>query len=488
MDVHGFHHLRPQKITAYQATGRPGFVVNFVHPQNENRVSRSLQTRDPHVAKQIALDLERLAVAPDLWTLQPEDPKLLTFHLRALEIFFDRPVSRPIARNGVSPELRAAMVVLAEAGLIKHIGRIEQSNESLDRERELRVAAEKRVLCLEREKQDLELELQRYRRAANKHTTATLQEALDRFAKIYPVGHAKTTARMVINAVTKFVTESGSQTNLGKIKAGLIDAWLRAYKTADGEEVAAITRKRRKAYLSIFWRWAEREYDLAESPMSKTEPIAGAQRYPEHIRAIRRLDEIKLLLESLKPWPYWRAWVATAILAGPRWSEQAWLKVDDLYIKEGYLRVATRTPGPQAVGTKTGRERNIPIEKTVLLPILEEYVAAHPGRYPWLFPSLLESDVPRTQTPLGLWSGSSTFLDAWRPVAKVAQGKSAGTGEFWKYGPSEWRHSFGTALGMCGFSSLEIARLMGNSAAIAERHYVAIRPQDAGNRWPFKWV
>lgn len=53
---------------------------------------------------------------------------------------------------------------------------------------------------------------------------------------------------------------------------------------------------------------------------------------------------------------------------------------------------------------------------------------------------------------------------------------------------SEWRHSFSTALGMSGFSSLEIARLMENSAAIAERHYVAIRTQDAGNRWPFKWV
>lgn len=477
-----------QRISAIQATRRPGFVVNFAHPKNGRRVSRSLQTRDESHAKQIALDLERLARTPALWSLKPADTRLQTFDIRALEIFFDAPVNRLTPASPISDEMRAAIAVLAEAGLLPHVRKLEERNPELEEEREQRVAAEQRALSAERALQDMELELQRYRRAANRHISATLQDARDAFFQSYPAGHAETTVRMVFSAVTKFVEEIGPEKNLGKVRSQAIDLWLRNYKSADGGAVSAVTRKRRKAYLSVFWRWARREYDLAENPMSNTAPIAGAQRHPEHIRAIRRLEEIEALLEALSPWPYWRAWVATAILAGPRWSEQAWLKVEDVYIKEGYLRIATRTSGPKVSGTKTGRERNIPIEKTILLPILKAHLEAHDGRYPWLFPSSLDCSVPRKKTPLGLWSGSSAFLDAWKPVAEAVRKKAGAQGEFWSFGPSEWRHTFGTALGMCGFSSLEISRLMGNSPQIAERHYIAIRAEDAGRRWPYKWT
>lgn len=479
---------RKQKISAIQASGRPGFVVNFVHPRTGRRVSRSLQTRDESQAKQIALDLERLARNPALWSLNPADTRLQTFDILALEIFFGAPVNRPPPANPISNQMRAAIAALAAAGLLPHIGKMEESSPELEKERELRIAAEQRALNAERALQDTELELQRYRRAANKHISATLQEARDAFFQSYPPGRAETTVRMVFSAVTRFVNSIGPAKNVGKVRSQEIDQWLRDYKGVDGTAVGAITRKRRKAYLSIFWRWAQREYDLAENPISNTAPIAGAQRYPENIRAVRRLEEIQALLEALTPWPYWRAWVATAILAGPRWAEQAWLKVEDVYIKEGYLRIATRTSGPQIVGTKTGRERNINIEKTTLLPILKEHLAAHEGRYPWLFPSTLDCSVPRKKTLLGLWSGSSAFLDSWKAVAQAARKSSGKQGAFWGFGPSEWRHTFGTALGMCGFSSLEISRLMGNSPQIAERHYIAIRAEDAGRRWPYKWT
>ena len=47
------------------------------------------------------------------------------------------------------------------------------------------------------------------------------------------------------------------------------------------------------------------------------------------------------------------------------------------------------------------------------------------------------------------------------------------------------RHTYGTLLGQCGWSSLEISRTMGNSPTIAERHYISVT--DPGKRWPFRF-
>jgi integrase len=554
--------LKYQSIRALKASGRPSFVVNFRHPQTGLRVSRSLGTRDASHAKQLARDLERLANAPPLWALKPEDPQLIVFDARALEIFYGRPVARPPASVALSPELKNAIDALAEAGYLKHIVKIEERSEELEEERRLRVLAEQRAVRLEREKEDLNAELERYRHAANHHIKATLAQAQQRFEKLYAVGHAESTVRHVKAALKSFVASTGPDKNLGKVQAREIEHWIVDYKSIkrpgindtndpsgedepDHREVSATTRLRLKAYVSVFWNWATRAYDLAENPTDRLGPIAGGSRAPEHILALRRLEDVNAFLEGLKPWPYWRAWAAVAVLAGPRWAEQQWLKVDDVYLKEGYLRVTSRASGPgrpagpapalspphplttatlavgvpldqnpadfadlngdvdpaggaqareskrsrlsKMVGTKTGRERNVPIERTTLLPILTEYLAHHPGKYRWLFPSTLEASPRRTKTPPGLWSGSSSFLDAWKRVSIAAEQQAQRKGGFWSFGPAEWRHSFGTALGMCGYSGLEIARMMGNSPAIADRHYISIASEDTGQRWPFRW-
>lgn len=40
---------------------------------------------------------------------------------------------------------------------------------------------------------------------------------------------------------------------------------------------------------------------------------------------------------------------------------------------------------------------------------------------------------------------------------------------------------------MCGWNSLEIARVMGNSEDVAKRHYVAATAAGQGKRWGFKF-
>ncbi len=662
-----------QHISAYQATGRPGFVVNFPHPLSGQRVSRSLGTRDELEARKIAWDLERLANTPDLWKLAPEDPAFITFDERSLSIFLGRKPQRTDPTHTLTPKLKEAIDALAAAGFLKHVVKIEESSPALADERRLRVDAEQRAAKLEREKASLVSQLERFQRAHNHHVKATLGEAQLRFEKNYAVDHAPSTIRHVHSALQSFVQTLGPAQNVARVRAREIEEWLLNYKGGanSDEDVSMITRARLKAYVRIFWKWAVREYDLSENPMDRCGTLAGGSRAPEHILAVRRLDELNALLEGLRPWPYWRAWVAVAVFAGPRWAEQQWLKVDDVYLKEGYLRITARTSGPKRVGTKTGRERNVPIERTTLLPILKDYLNTRESNYPWLFPSLLDHSVVRKKTLMGLWSGSSAFLDSWnivqtaaaleqqdahirthaidtlfkenparaqvvalnasllhaaqdadpqstakvlvilartgdedaeklfdryahshpesitsdwlkllcstrqpalkpfvehlyrrlpawaikdrmfmgmiqdlqcdvpqlekmRRAARAAQstgtsGRAAaaggaldtavelngnepnckttqpdqsesleqagqrapkeqyGAGAYWTFGPSEWRHTFGTILGMCGYSGVEIARMMGNSPAIADRHYISIASEDTGQRWPFRW-
>jgi integrase len=174
--------------------------------------------------------------------------------------------------------------------------------------------------------------------------------------------------------------------------------------------------------------------------------------------------------------------------------------MEDVFIGDGdYLRIASRSSGPKLVGTKTGKERSIPLEQTTLLPMLAAHIerrrkeqakrgATVAEQSEWVFPSTVPvGTVERSKTPAGLWSDNTTFSRTWRNIAAAARKRAKSDGDFWEFGPSEWRHSFGTCLAQCGFSSLEVARMMGNSSAIAERFYCGNLSRDAGKRWAFKW-
>jgi hypothetical protein len=159
--------------------------------------------------------------------------------------------------------------------------------------------------------------------------------------------------------------------------------------------------------------------------------------------------------------------------------------VDDVYLDNGYLRVTTRASGRVAArGTKTGRERNVPIERRVLLPILAAWVQKQKNAgSPWLFPALNPDGlIKRTKTPDGVWSDNGVWHDYWT-AARVRLGVVGKP--HYDYGPAKWRHTAGTAMGHSGLSSLQISRNLGNSEDVANRHYVArLAP---GKCWPLRW-
>jgi integrase len=205
---------------------------------------------------------------------------------------------------------------------------------------------------------------------------------------------------------------------------------------------------------------------MNSNPIDNASPIRGRRK--EKIVAIRRHADLKEMIDAIDD-PYWKTWVAFAMLAGPRFSEQVYAEKSHVLLDQGYALIYSR---------KTGRERRVPIERTILKPILESYVPTVTTR--WLFPNLLgESVVKRKLTPEVVWSSNKNWAETWEKV-QVRNPEAY----YWSHGPKEWRHSFGTALGHVGKSSVEISHLMGNSPNVAMRFYVA--PTNSA-RWPLEW-
>ena len=205
----------------------------------------------------------------------------------------------------------------------------------------------------------------------------------------------------------------GSKRLVGDVTSAQVNNWVSGSRRqgADGkpsnEPLRPPTKAKCKRYLSVFLTWCYKTFDLSGNPMAKALPVPGEARHPENIIAIRRFTELKALLNGLRHWPYWQAWVAAAVLEGPRWAEEAWLKVGDVYFDSGYMRVTARTSGRRVEGTKTGRERNVPLERTLLAPILKKHIASLPAGCVWLFPRISRETGEVTTER---WCASSNFL------------------------------------------------------------------------------
>ncbi|MEK7856508.1 MAG: tyrosine-type recombinase/integrase, partial [Acidobacteriota bacterium] len=442
---------------------------------------------------------------PEWW--KGDHAIILTLERRAVEIFFGDDFKPPEPHVAIKGGADPADNFLSLRNLFSEV---QYEAKELADERRLRAEREKEIADLKREKAELLHRAETLHREAGKHITVTVGEAIEEWKTSYRKTCSERTATDAFGSLETFVTFIGKEKPLVKVRPGDIDRWIEQYKGKrhkfnrhakrdfETEPVSPGTKKKVRAYLSTFYSWAVRRYDMPENPIKKLGAVPGMARLAENIKAIRKYDDLVALLDGLKPFPYWRAWVAVAILAGPRWAEQAWLKIDDVYLDNGEIHITSRTSGRKVVGTKTGRERRIWIEQTILLDILSDHVGRRQAEKKkkgatateasqWLFPSTVGDNPykPRTKTPPGQWVGT-VFLRAVEKVRTAAKASVAanGSGEFWDFGPDEWRHCFGTALGNSGYSSLEISSLMGNSEDVCRRHYVA---PPSGKRWPLKW-
>ena len=332
------------------------------------------------------------------------------------------------------------------------------------------------------------------RQDLNRHVTMPLSQAvIDWYNSADFLNLAARTQHEVRRAVDSFVTTLSSDFMLADLQASHILAWRDGLRSDDDEKrpLAARTLIKNTMYLRSFVSAAYVRYDLRANPMDKIRPPSGAASKRENVVAIRSLDAFNEMLNTLQDVhkTYWYPLVATAVLAGPRYAELAWLRVEDVNLSSDYICIGTRRDETGRVqgGTKTGRERLVPIERTKLKSILKTYISKEcDGGKSWLFPSygLEDASKPRTKTPPNLWCDSATFHRAWDNIADFCKAKTEKR-DYWGYGPREWRHCAGTAMGHSGNDSARVSSWLGNSESVCRRFYCAAPV--SGRRWSFRW-
>lgn len=481
--------FKRQSLRPFLTSARPVWLLKWINRTGQ-RVTASLGTRDETEAKAIALDLERLVNDPASYLKQPTDKSIAGMDPKALQLFFDideLPQSRQESVD-VSDQLLGAEKflpdLLAEVRKQKKLGKkftLRVGVPSLDEALKQIIGLERQIATLQKEKTDWERERSELRAKLNRHCSATIADAIAKFQRHYAT-RAKATQKQMRAVLTSLKGSLGENKRVGEVTTKDLNAWL---ETITG---GIRTKKRIRAYARSFWGWVVREYQLNSNAAANTHRIQGT--VIENIVAIRSFDDLNQYLDDLKPWPYWRAWVAFACLAGARWGEQASLKTADVFIDDGYCIIRA---------TKTGRQRQVPLERSILLPILRSYMAdrenltGNRAESDLFFPSIAAEGHGskgfqwQHTTFSHQWSGVGhtpdgiTYEGARKTAKKQAKKPNA---EYWNYGPAQWRHCAGTAMGSSGCSSLQISQWLGNSESIARRHYIA----PVGARpWPLKW-
>jgi hypothetical protein len=486
--------FRKQTITPFQREARGDLFLANLYRWDGKRDTASLGTQDQSEAKEICAALERFFNDPANAGRDMNDKALETMLPAAKRIAFklkETPADvPPIKRYQDS----------GGAFGKRYLKPLEHDEKAEEAERK-RIELQRQIDQLLREKASWEKERMEYQRRLNLHSGGRIKiaDALEDFAAYYVEGHAKHTAKQVIRISRQLVATMKEGAAVGDLDGNHIDDFVAAYRDQKtGGKVEQSTKLRVYRYLSVFSKWLTKKYKLNLNPFVHTQSVAAGA--AKDIEAIRDYNDFAAYLDALKPFPYWRAWAAVAMLAGPRWSEQANMKLKD--IAGGYIRI---------FATKTGRARNVPIEQTMLRGILDDYLKnvrpkwmedhLIPDENEYLFPSLAYG---HGSNGLGIWT-SETFLKHWRGgwnPNKMKGGKLLKKGtrlvgvreqaitakklkDYAKFGPAEWRHCGATAMGHSGVDMGRVSFWIGNSEAICRRHYNA---PGGAFIWPLKYT
>ncbi len=224
-----------------------------------------------------------------------------------------------------------------------------------------------------------------------------------------------------------------------------------AMKVED-DDITPTTVLRYREALHAFFEWARK---IAYCPSNPVDDVSRPRIADHEIRFLT-LPDIEVCLRAVAA-DHLEPVVATAIYAGLRREELCWLTISDLDLRDGrrLLRVRGKEVNGERWTPKTGRNRVVPISKSLYHYLAKQVLRAGDG--PWAFlspegcrwdPDNLTHRLAKLLRPIGLpW----TFQDC--------------------------RHTFGSQLAQAGVSLYKIAELMGNSPVIAQRHYARLVPE-----------
>ncbi len=175
-------------------------------------------------------------------------------------------------------------------------------------------------------------------------------------------------------------------------------------------------------------------------------------------------EQIRSQIKSLQGHKQMKAMVATLILAGLRREELTWLTVSDVDFRTRNLRITSKEIAGEEWVAKTNKDRVIPISDD-LMAFLEPYEAWRAKKHAknvWYFPS------PRKCR----WDPDNFSAKLRALQKKLGMGYDK-NGKLKPWGCLEFRHTFATKLLARGRTLAQVAKFMGNSVLICERHYAA---------------
>lgn len=238
-------------------------------------------------------------------------------------------------------------------------------------------------------------------------------------------------------------------THLHEVTPQKVADYLARRHRAEGCSPTTLLRDRET--LHAFFEWARARRHVEANPVSEV----PRPRPPERDIAYLKVREIEAVLRAVRG-DLIEGAVATAIYAGLRREEICWLTWEDVDLDRRLLRVRSKTIEGESWAPKTRKNRTVPISEALLPFLAAEQLRR---RSPlWVFPS-----------PEGCRWDPDNLSRRLRVLLKRA-GIRCGFLTF--------RHTFGSQLAQRGVSLFKIARLMGNSPPIAERHYAALCPEE----------
>ena len=266
-------------------------------------------------------------------------------------------------------------------------------------------------------------------------------------------GRAEGTVNSAERLLSAFERSLPAGCQVGHVEPAHVERFVSAPKPGKngkpGPPKSAGTRRRYRAVLRHFFGYCGRRGFTRTDPTAELEAPTGRANRRDHVTdaeaaaMLRKLDAAEVL--DGRSYGWLRDWLRFGLGTGLRPGEQAALRWSDVRLSEGALRVR---------GTKTsGSARPVPVAGDALA-------------------TLRQRSEERTDEADGLvFTGARGGAVEMRHLSKRLQSLAEDAKVEKNVTAYSLRHSYGTTMAAAGVPLLDLARIMGTSVAMIERHY-----------------
>ncbi|HEX8385899.1 MAG TPA: site-specific integrase, partial [Rubricoccaceae bacterium] len=271
-------------------------------------------------------------------------------------------------------------------------------------------------------------------------------------------GRAEATVDRAERTLDQFARSLGGAIAVEQVEPRHVERFVNAPKP-DGEPRSSGTKRRYAAVLSHFFKWTVKEGMIRDSPAAGLETPPVRAKVKDFLTDAEEARIVGALTAGAGGSPETTAWaidwVTFGVRTGLRPGEQAQLRWDAVDLDERTITVG------RGFKTKTGHERVVQVRGSAEQVLIRRAGSADGGGDRLVFPGS------------GGDPSNTDFLT--KVLAKAVT--SAGVRK--TITAYSLRHTYGTRMAAAGTPLYVLAKLMGTSIAMIERHYAHYQP-DAG--------